>query len=195
MVYSIGNFFPTTIEKSLEEFVNRYGLFMIFAFLQLLNLKNSNENENESLSHYTADHNTDNWLKDAIPLKLMYDLFRTLYFNDKQHTKTINLKILNGLNKIIEIKYPLFYKEFNDKLKENIELTQLIDHNTKEYNKAIDELGEFLDIAERESIVLNEDKNSEYELPTIFGDRAYARVLPKDWEEQLLQLAKQSNDK
>ena len=48
MIYSIGQFFPTTIEKSLEEFVNRYGLFMIFAFLQLLQFKYSNENENEN---------------------------------------------------------------------------------------------------------------------------------------------------
>ena len=41
MIYSIGNFFPTTIEKSLEEFVNRYGLFMIFVFLRLLYFKYS----------------------------------------------------------------------------------------------------------------------------------------------------------
>lgn len=197
MVYSIGNFFPTTIEKSLEEFVNRYGLFMIFAFIQLLSFKNSNENENESISYHYTDYNIDNWLKDAIPLKLMYDLFRTLYFKDKENTKTtiINLKILNGLNKIIEIKYPLFYKEFNDKLKENKELTQIIEHNTKEYNKAINEMDEFFDKAERENIVLNEYKNTSHTLPTTFGDRAYARVVPKDWEEQLSHLAKESDDK
>jgi hypothetical protein len=196
MVYSIGNFFPTTIEKSLEEFVNRYGLFMIFAFLQLLHFKNSNENENESISYY-IDHNIDNWLKDAIPLKLMYNLFKTLYFSndEKQNAKTINLEILNGLNKIIEKKYHLFYKEFNDKLKKNIELKKIIDHNTKKYNKAIDEMDEFLDKAERESIVLTEDKNSEYELPPIFDNRVYARVVPKDWEEQLSHLAKESDDK
>ena len=47
MIYSIGQFFPTTVEKSLEEFVNRYGLFMIFAFLQLLYFKYTNESENE----------------------------------------------------------------------------------------------------------------------------------------------------
>lgn len=194
LIYSIGNFFPTSIEKSLEEFVNRYGLFMIFAFLQLLNLKNSKENGNESIS-YSTDQNINNWLEDAIPLKLMYDLFRTLYFNDKQNTKTINLKILNGLNKIIEKKYPLFYNEFNDKLKENIELTQIIEHNTKEYDKVINEMDEFLDKTEREMIVLNEYKSKSYKLPTIFGDRAYSRILPKDWEKQLLQLAKESDDK
>jgi hypothetical protein len=213
MIYSIGHFFPTTIESSLEEYVNRYGLFMIFAFLQLLNLKNSNEikneNENENKESISYNYDTieqnnidqnsiDNWLRDAIPLKLMYDLFRTLYFNDngKENTKTVNLKILNGLNKIIEKKYPLFYNEFTDKLKENIELTKISEHNTNEYIKAINKMDEFHDKAERESIVLNEGKNIEYKLPPIIDNRAYARMLPKDWKYQILQLAKEgSNDK
>jgi hypothetical protein len=208
MIYSIGHFFPTTIESSLEEYVNRYGLFMIFAFLQLLNLKNSNEikneNENEKRISYNYDitdqnNNIDNWLRDAIPLKLMYDLFKTLYFNDndgKENTKTVNLKILNGLNKIIEKKYPLSYNEFTDKLKENIELTKISEHNTNEYIKAINKMDEFHDKAERESIVLNEGKNIEYKLPPIIDNRAYARMLPKDWKYQILQLAKEgSNDK
>jgi hypothetical protein len=205
IIYSIGNFFPTTIDKSLEEFVNRYGLFIIFAFLQLLKFKNSNEIENEneneksiSYAKTTTDHNIHNWLKDAIPLKLMYNLFRTIYFNDdgQENTKINNLKILNGLNKIIKKKYPLFYREFNDKLKENIELTKLIEHNTIEYNKAIDGMDEFLDMAERESKVLNnnESKNIEYVIPPIFDNRVYAKVLPKDWPDQLSKLAKESNE-
>jgi hypothetical protein len=201
MIYSIGNFFPTTVEKSLEEYVNRYGLFMVFAFLQLLNLKNlneiKNENENEKSISYNYDandqKNIDNWLRDAIPLKLMYDLFRKLYFNDndKENTKTVNL-ILNGLNKIIEEKYPLFYNEFNDKLKKNIELTKISKDNTKEYTKAINKMDEFFDNAEREDIILKENKkSSKYELPPIIDNRAYARMLPKDWKYQILQLAKE----
>jgi hypothetical protein len=209
MIYSIGHFFPTTIESSLEEYVNRYGLFMIFAFLQLLNLKNSNEikneNENEKRISYNYDitdqnNNIDNWLRDAIPLKLMYDLFKTLYFNDndgKENTKTVNLKILNGLNKIIEEKYPLFYNEFTNKLKENIELTKISEHNTKEYIKAINKMDEFFDKAEREDIILKENnkRSSKHVLPSIIDNRAYARMLPKDWQYQILQLAKEgSND-
>jgi hypothetical protein len=200
MIYSIGNFFPTTVEKSLEEYVNRYGLFMVFAFLQLLNLKNlneiKNENENEKSISYNYDandqKNIDNWLRDAIPLKLMYDLFRKLYFNDndKENTKTVNL-ILNGLNKIIEEKYPLFYNEFNDKLKKNIELTKISKDNTKEYTKAINKMDEFFDNAEREDIILKENKSSKYELPPIIDNRVYARMLPKDWKYQILQLAKE----
>jgi hypothetical protein len=200
MIYSIGNFFPTTIEKSLEEFVNRYGLFMIFAFLQLLRFKYSNENENENENIESISKNNDlkmeNWLKDAIPLKLMYDIFKKLYFSDEKiNSKTFNLELLNGLNKIIEKKYPLLYNKFNDKLKENIEITQMIENNRKEYNKAIDEMDEFLDKTEREDRTLKNRKSSKYELPLIFGDRTYSRVLPKDWKEQLLLLAKGSNDK
>jgi hypothetical protein len=195
MIYSIGHFFPTTIEKSLEEFVNRYGLFMIFAFLQLLHFKYSNENENIESLPKNNDHELESWLKDAIPLKLMYDLFKTLYFSDEnQNTKTINLEILNGLNKIIEKKYPLFYNEFNDKLKENIELTKLIEYNTNQYNKAIDEMDDFLDMAERESKVLTTSKKGKYKLPPIYNNRAYAKVLPKDWSDQLSKLAKESNE-
>jgi hypothetical protein len=200
MIYSIGQFFPTTVEKSLDEFVNRYGLFIIFAFLQLLYFKYSNESENESISknnnNNNNNHDIESWLKDAIPLKLMYDLFKKLYFsNKKQNTKTNNLKILNGLNKIIEKKYSLFYNEFNNKLKKNIELTKMIEYNTKEYNKAIDKMDEFLDTAERDDRTLKkrEKENSEYELPLIFGDRTYSRVLPKDWNEQLLQLGKEES--
>ena len=142
-----------------------------------------------------TDPNRENWLKDAIPLKLMYDLFKKLYFsNEKQKTKTNNLKILNGLNKIIKKKYPSFYNEFNDKLKENIQSTKMIGHNTKEYIKAIDEMDEFLDKAEREDRTLKKRKNSEYELAPIFDNRTYSRVLPKDWNQQLLHLAKESSE-
>src|SRR5215207_1952129 len=128
----------------------------------------------------------------------MYYLFKKLYFADdeKQNTKTINLEILNGLNKIIEKKYPLFYNEFNDKLKKNIELNHIIGNNTKKYNKAIDQMDEFLDKSERESIVLNEsNNNSKYELPSIFDIRTNARVVPKDWWNQLSQLAKDYSNK
>jgi len=198
MIYSIGDFFPTTIDKSLEEFVNRYGLFIIFAFLQLLHFKYSNDNGNKGSVSKNNGPNIENWLKDAIPLKLMYDLFKKLYFADdeKQNTKIINLEILNGLNKIIEKKYPLFYNEFNDKLKKNIELNHIIGNNTKKYNKAIDQMDEFLDKSERESIVLNEsNNNSKYELPSIFDIRTNARVVPKDWWNQLSQLAKDYSNK
>jgi hypothetical protein len=127
----------------------------------------------------------------------MYDLFKTLYFyNENQNTKTFNLEILNGLNEILDKKYHLFYSEFNDKLKENTELTKLIEHNTNEYNKTIDKMDEFLDKAERENKVLNsESKNIEYVIPPIFDNRVYARVLPKDWPDQLSRLIKESADK
>lgn len=199
MVYSIGNFHPTTIEKSLEEFVNRYGLFMIFAFLQLLYLKSSKENGNESFSYRDEEEIDNNWLEDGVPLKLMFDLFARLYSDNKESTKkTVNLKILNGLNKIIETKYPLYYREFNDKIKENKELIQIIQHRRKDFTNAInemdDEMDEFFDKAEREKIVLNKykKKSKSYRLPTIYGDRAYARVLPKDWEKQIAKLSKES---
>jgi hypothetical protein len=196
IIYSIGNFFPTTIEKSLEEFINRYGLFMIFAFLQLLHFKYSNENENENKESISKNNDLEieNWLKEAIPLKLMYDIFKKLYFSDeKLNSKTFNLELLNGLNKIIEKKYPLLYNKFNDKLKENIEITQMIENNTKKYNKAIDEIDEFLDKSVRESIVLSEDKISKHELPPMFDIRAYSRVLPIDWWNQISRLAKGSS--
>jgi hypothetical protein len=198
MIYSIGNFFPTTIEKSLEEFVNRYGMFMIFAFLQLLYFKYTNENENENIESISKNNDLEieNWLKDAIPLKLMYDLFKTLYFYyENQNTKTYNLEILNGLNKIIEKKYPLLHNEFTDKLKENIKLKQMIEHNTKKYNEAIDKMDEFLDKAETEDRTLKKSKYSKYEFPPIFDNRVHTRILPKDWWNQLSQLAKESNEK
>ena len=129
----------------------------------------------------------------------MYKLFRTLYFNNKESTKkSIVSKILNGLNTIIESKYPLYYREFNDKIKENKEFTQIIEHRRKDFTNAInemdEEMDEFFDKAEREKIVLNKykKKSKSYRLPTIYGDRAYARVLPKDWEKQIAKLSKES---
>jgi hypothetical protein len=71
----------------------------------------------------------------------------------------------------------------------------MIENNTKKYNKVIDEMDEFLDKSERESIVLDKDKNNKYELPSIFDNRTYAVVLPKDWKYQLSQLAKKSSMK
>ena len=195
MVYSIGNFFPTTIEKSLEEFVNRYGLFMIFAFLQLLYLKNSKENGNESISYRDEEEIDNNWLEDAVPLKLMFDLFARLYSDNKEGTKkTVNLKILNGLNKIIKTKYPLYYKEFNNKIKNNKELKRKSEQRIEKYNEVIDKVDDFFE-AEEKKKSFNEYKNkkSKYEIPTIFDNKAHARVLPKDWEEQLSQLAKESS--
>ena len=39
MVYSIGYFYPTKIEKSLIEYVMRYGLFVIYTFMEFNKLK------------------------------------------------------------------------------------------------------------------------------------------------------------
>ena len=200
MIYSIGQFFPTNIEKSLEEFVNRYGMFMIFAFLQLLYFKYSNENKSENEHIKSISKNNDphieSWLKDAIPLKLMYDLFQTLYFSNKnQNTQKYNLTITNGLNKIIEKKYPLLYNEFTDKLKENIELKQMIERNTKKYNEAIDEMNKFLDNVETEDRTLKKSKYSKYEVSPIFDNRVHSRILPRDWSDQLSKLAKKSTEK
>jgi hypothetical protein len=53
-------------------------------------------------------------------------------------------------------------------------------------------MDEFFDNAEREDIILRENKkSSKYELPPIIDNRAYARMLPKDWKYQILQLAKE----
>lgn len=126
MLYSIGNFFPTNIEKSLEEYVNRYGLLIIFTFFQLLEFKNSYEKDDLKVSHFN-DKEISNWLESAVPLKSMFNWFEQLYFDPSiQDTKNINLQKLKGLHKIIEKKYPSLYKEFNDNIKKNEELNGMI---------------------------------------------------------------------
>ena len=70
----------------------------------------------------------------------------------------------------------------------------MIEHNTKKYNEAIDEMDEFLDKAETEDRTLKKSKYSKYELPPIFDNRGHTRILPKDWWNQLSKLAKESNE-
>ena len=201
MVYSIGNFFPSTIEKSLEEFVNRYGLFMIFAFLRLLELKSSkakeNRNDKKSFSNrkdVEEEEFSDHWLKDAVPLKLMFDLFASLYSDNKEGTKkTVNLKVLQGLNKIIETKYPLYYKEFNDKIKQNKKLKYKNNQERKKFDEALDKSDDFFEMEEKKEKLIHGYKSKPYELPTIHGNKITARMVPRDWWKQLAQITKESH--
>jgi hypothetical protein len=65
MVYSIGYFFPTNIEKSLMEYIIRYGLFVIFTFIEFSKLKEKNKEEYKDYFLY-------DWLQKSIPLNEMY---------------------------------------------------------------------------------------------------------------------------
>jgi hypothetical protein len=187
IIYSIGNFVPTTIEKSLEEYVNRYGLFIILVFLRVMYFRNSNQNENKEI--FLTDNEMDSWIKDAIPLKLMFDLFSGLYYNDNENKKTINLQKLERLNKIIELKYPSLYREFDKVLTENRKKTQ----NNKQGKKVTElALNKFEEEKRREKSFKNY-KLGKFELPSIIDNRAHARVLSKEWREQLSQLAKESD--
>ena len=192
MVYSIGSFFPSTIEKSLEEFVNRYGLFMIFAFLQLLYYNNSKEDRNENILKGEKEETNNYWLEDAIPLKFMFNLFTKLYFNNKENTKIINLKIIKGLNKLIENKYPLYYKEFNNNIKKNQELKHKNNQQRKKFDEAFDKLEDFFEIELKKEKLIHKYESKPYELSTIFGNKVSARMAPKDWWDQLAKLAKES---
>ena len=89
----------------------------------------------------------------------------------------------------------MLYNEFTDKLKENIELKQMIERNTKKYNEAIDEMNKFLDKAETEDRTLKKSKYSKYEVSPIFDNRVHSRILPRDWSDQLSKLAKKSTEK
>ena len=183
MIYSIGNFFPATIEKSLEEFVNRFGLFVIFVFLRLIYFKN--ESGNVTISY--TENEIDEWLKDAIPLKLMFELFTDLYFNNKANTKTINLKILNGLNNMIKLNHNALYLELEKNMTENKKYRYESDQRRKKMESEISKLEQD---KRREKIFKSYNQKPFKLTPDRF--KVYGRVIPKNWYKQLAKLAKES---
>jgi len=189
IIYSIGNFFPTTIEKSLEEYVNRYGLFVIIVFLRLMYFRNSIQNENKEIT--LTDNEINLWIKDTIPMKLMFDLFSDLYLNNKENTKTNNLPILKGLNKALETKYPSLYREFDGILQENKELRRKSKQGKELTEIALNKFEK----EKRQKKIFKQYKLKDFELPSIIDNRAYSQILPKDWWNQLSQLAKDYSNK
>ncbi len=183
MVYSIGYFYPENLEKSLIEYIIRYGLFVIYTF-----------NEFSKLRHNLKEEYKDNilydWLQKSIPLNEMYNIFSDLYFHNEIDKEIDKNKVSSKINSLLEKNYPNHYKILTEIRNKNV---KHLKERKKDKNKEDESMKRFENQINTQ-ILINKDTKVD---PVTIISRvpAYGRVIPKDWYEQLSQLAKQSDDK
>lgn len=185
IVYSIGYFNPENLEKSLMEYIIRYGLFIIYTFIEFSKIQNDMKNEEIYKKNLLYD-----WLQKSIPLNEMYKVFTDLYFNidvDKVpiDSDKLALKIKSLLKKNYPDHYELLNRLRNSQIKD-------IEENKINNDKEVKILKRFRNQVDHQMLNNNDAKVDNAELNSI-NNTVRARVVPKYWFKQLSQIAKESN--
>ena len=184
MIYSIGYFYPENLEKSLIEYVNRYGLFLIYTFIEFSKIQHNIKEEYK-------DNFLFHWLQKSIPLNEMYNIFSDLYFNNETNKVVDKNKIASKINSLLEKNYPNYYKILTIIRNKNI---KNLEEHKKDKNKENEKWKRFENQIDRQ-ILINKDTKID---PLIISSRdmvAYGRIVPKDWYEQLANESNENNEK
>ncbi len=172
MIYSIGYFYPENLEKSLIEYVIRYGLFVIYTFNEFSKLRHNLKKEYK-------DSILSDWLQKSIPLNEMYNIFSDLYFNNEIDKLDKN-KVSSKINSFLEKNYPNHYKILTEIRNKNV---KHLEKSKKDKNKEDESMKKFQNQVDTQ-ILINNDTEVD---PVTITSRivAYGRTIPKDWYEQL----------
>ena len=159
-IYSLVPFPVKTVEQSLEEFIDRFGAYIIFTFIETMHpITDTTVNllNNERLLN--------SWLVHAIPIKEMFGLFSSLYRVENSNSMTIK-----KLTQVIEKKYPEIYKELKDAKSAAVKTTRPISPDTGEPMSSLD-LGK----------ALKQIRPGKSPAGAFGWNRAIEWMLPKDW--------------
>jgi hypothetical protein len=115
-LYCMGHFPIKSVEQSVVEFVNRFGAFILFTFIEA-----ARSVKDRSMNVADKDDLKSSWLQYAIPISSMFDLFLSLYGHEIKSTKELHQKTIEKLTGILENKFPEIYKEMIDARSRTIE--------------------------------------------------------------------------
>jgi hypothetical protein len=168
-VHSLIPFSVKNVEQSLEEFIVRFGAYIVFTFIEAMRpIKDNDVNllNNERLLNL--------WFQDAIPIKELFDLFSSLYHKKDDEMKDTTIR---KLTQVFEKRYPEIYRELSSKKLATIQVTRPISTDTSKPMSSLD-LGEALKKRKR---------GEQLQIPAgAFGwNRALAWLPPRDWYSQL----------
>ena len=177
MVYSIGYFNPENLEKSLIEYIIRYGLFIIYTFMEYSKIRAKAVAEEEYIKKAFCD-----WLQKSIPLNEMYKIFTDLYF--KVEVDKVQLdkdKLTSKMEFLLKKNYPEHYellREIRNTHLRGIEESK----NIQDIEGKL--LKRFQNQVDHQILNNNDGKVDEVKIESI-NNIAHGRIVPKDWGEQL----------
>lgn len=171
MIYYLGYFPPGNLEKSLIEYVIRYGLFVIYTF---------NEYSKISYNHEEGykDSFLSTWLQESIDLKNMYNIFSDLYFNNKIDKVNID-KISSKINSLLKKNYPNHYKILTEIRKKNL---KDLEQRKKDKDKV--DWKRFENQIDRQLLINKDTKVDPIKMETI-SNVAHGRIVSANWYKQL----------
>jgi hypothetical protein len=115
-LYYIGHFPIKSVDQSLVEFINRFGAFILFTFIEA-----ARPVEDRSMNIADKDNLKSLWLQYAIPISSMFDLFLSLYGHEIKATKELHQKTIEKLTSILENKFPEIYRKMIEARSRTIE--------------------------------------------------------------------------
>ncbi|MDF2736994.1 MAG: hypothetical protein K0S93_850 [Nitrososphaeraceae archaeon] len=177
MVYSIGYFNPENLEKSLIEYIIRYGLFIIYTFMEYSKIRAKAVSEKEYKKNLLYD-----WLQKSIPLKEMYKIFTDLYF--KVEVDKVQLdkdKLISKMECLLKKNYPVHYELLREIRNTHI---RRIEKSKNIQNIEEAKLKRFQNQVDHQMLNNNDAKVDEVKIESI-NNIARGRVVPKNWYEQL----------
>lgn len=184
MVYSIGYFNPENLEKSLIEYIIRYGLFIIYTFIEFSKIQDEVKKEDEHMKNYLYD-----WLQKSIPLNIMYKIFTDLYFNTEIDKVQIDKdKLASKIKSILKKNYPDNYELLSELRNRHI---KHIEKNKNNKDKEAELLKRFQNQVDHQMLNNKDVKVDKVNINSINGI-AHGRIVPENWFKQLAKLAKES---
>jgi hypothetical protein len=161
-----------TVEQSMEEMITRFGAYIFYTFIEAARPPMTREASN-STGILDREKLLDSWLKNAIPIKKMFDWFVRIYtIRNSTSSWERNEKIIDKLTHVLECKYPEIYKIFKEA---KLDVLGELEQTMEQRMKVIENL--------RKVKLLKPGQKMEWPYPS--GGRVSADVAPSDWNEQL----------